>query len=182
MGLTVTEKEHWKDRIARRIDKRIEAISADDPNLFDRVKRDARQRALDSLGLAEMQAELDAIEQEKQTLEKRADRIGKGMLAHVRGVPVEDINDFYGYRRDHEVSGAIERRQQVHEDELLGESDLGQRILHLRREKEELIDVVWLATSPKEVKELWAKVTELLGDDQTQLQHDALTIDLVDNQ
>ena len=78
------------------------------------------------------------------------------------------------------MSGAIERRQQVHEDELLGESELGQRILHLRREKEELIDVVWLATSPKEVKELWAKVTELLGDDQTQLQHDALTIDLVD--
>ena len=95
-------------------------------------------------------------------------------------MPVEDITDFFGYRRDHEVSGAIERRQQVHEDELLGESELGQRILNLRREKEELIDVVWLATSPKEVKELWTKVTELLGDDQTQLQHDALTIDLVD--
>ena len=27
-GLTVTEKEHWKNRIARRIDKRIEAITA----------------------------------------------------------------------------------------------------------------------------------------------------------
>lgn len=84
------------------------------------------------------------------------------------------------YRREHEVSGAIERRQQVLEDELLAESEHGQRILYLRREKEELIDVVWLATSPKEVKELWTKVTELLGDDQTQLQHDALTIDLVD--
>ena len=24
-GLTVTEKEHWKERISRRIDKRIEA-------------------------------------------------------------------------------------------------------------------------------------------------------------
>ncbi len=31
MGLTVTEKEHWKDRIARRIDKRIEAIFAEEP-------------------------------------------------------------------------------------------------------------------------------------------------------
>ena len=181
MGLTVTEKEHWKDRIARRIDKRIEAISAEDPNLFDRVRRDARQRALDSLGLAEMQAELDAIEQEKDALEKRADRIGKGMLAHIRGVPVDNIDDFYGYRREHEVSSAIERRQQVHEDELLAESELGQRILHLRREQEELIDVVWLATSPKEVKELWTKITELLGDDQTQLQRDALTIEPVDD-
>jgi hypothetical protein len=25
-GLTVTEKEHWKERIERRIDKRIESI------------------------------------------------------------------------------------------------------------------------------------------------------------
>ena len=52
-GLTVTEKEHWKNRIARRIDKRIEAITADDPNFFERIERDARKQALESLGLAE---------------------------------------------------------------------------------------------------------------------------------
>ena len=52
-GLTVTEKTHWKDRIGRRIDKRIEAIYAEEPNLNDRVQRDARQRALQSLGRAE---------------------------------------------------------------------------------------------------------------------------------
>ena len=67
-GLTVTEKEHWKDRINRRIDKKIEVISAEDPNLFDRVRRDARQRALRSLGLHEMQAELDGIEQQQSVL------------------------------------------------------------------------------------------------------------------
>ena len=49
--LTVTEKEHWKGRIARRIDKKIEALTASDPNFFDRIDRQARQRALESLGL-----------------------------------------------------------------------------------------------------------------------------------
>jgi len=180
MGLTVTEKEHWKDRIARRIDKKIEVISAEDPNLFDRVSRDARQRALDSLGLAEMQAELDTIEQEKEILEKRGDRIGKAMLAHVRSVPVEDIDNYHGYRREHEVSGAVERRQKIHEEELLAESETGRQVLRLRQEKEELIDVVWLATSPAHIRTLWSKVVELLGDEQTQLQQDALAIQPVD--
>ena len=45
-GLTVTEKEHWRDRVARRIDKRIERIAAAEPNLMDRVKRDALPQAV----------------------------------------------------------------------------------------------------------------------------------------
>ena len=40
--------------------------------------------------------------------------------------------------------------------------------------------MVWLATSPKQIKQLWSKVAELLGDQQTQLQRDALAIDPVD--
>ena len=42
--LTVTEKVHWRDRIAKRIDRKIETISAAEPNLLDRVEREARQR------------------------------------------------------------------------------------------------------------------------------------------
>jgi len=41
-GLTVTEKEHWKERISRRIDKKIEAIAAEQPNLMDRVQRESQ--------------------------------------------------------------------------------------------------------------------------------------------
>ncbi len=84
-GLTVTEKQHWKERINRRIDKKIETISTEEPNLFDRIRREARQRALQSLGLAEMQAELDGIKQQQSVLEKRENQINKAMLAHIRG-------------------------------------------------------------------------------------------------
>ena len=175
-GLTVTEKEHWKDRIGKRIDKQIEAISAEDPNLLDRVHREARQRALASLGLSQMQQELDEVEQQQAALEKRQRQIQRAMLAHVRGVLVEDIDDYHAYRYDHEVDSAVGRRQAVHEDELLADSETGQRILKLRVEKDNLLDTVWLATSPKQIKELWSKVAELLGDDQTQLQRDALAI------
>lgn len=50
-GLTVTEKEHWKERISRRIDKKIDAIAAEQPNLMDCVQRESREKALQSLGL-----------------------------------------------------------------------------------------------------------------------------------
>ena len=176
-GLTVTEKEHWKNRIARRIDKRIEAITAGDPNFFERVERDARQRALESLGLAEHQAELDEIERQKDVLEKQQKQLHKAMLAKIRGVEADDLDDYYSYRHDSEVENAVKRRKAVHEDELLAESELGQQVLTLRQEKDELLDVVWLAASGIEIRQLWQKVVELLGDEQTQLQKDALAIE-----
>ena len=175
--LTVTEKEHWKDRIARRIDKKVEAITAADPNFFDRIERQARQRALESLGLAEHQAELDEIERQKESLERREKQLHKAMLAKVRDIQPVDLDDYSSYRHDSEVDGAIRKRKAVHEDELLAESELGQQVLRLRREREELLDVVWLATSPKRIKQLWSKVADLLGDEQTQLQRDALAMD-----
>ena len=176
MPLSVTEKEHWKERITRRIDKRIEVIHAEEPNFQDRVDRDARQRALESLDLAGMQAERDDIRKQKESLEKRDKQLRKQMLAHVRGVPVDDIDDFHSYSRDTEVSDAISRRQAIHEDQLLAETDRGSQILRLREEKENLLDTVWLATSSSQVKELWGKVTELLGAQPTQLESEALAI------
>jgi len=102
------------------------------------------------------------------------------MLARVRGVPVESIDVNSLYRFDQEVDSAVNRRKAAHEDELLAASELGQRILKLRQEKENLLDTVWLATSPKQIKELWSKVAELLGERQTQLEKEAMAIDPVD--
>ena len=175
-GLTVTEKEHWKDRISRRIDKRIEAIEAADPNLKDRIGREAREKALASLGLAELQREADDVERQKKALERRGKEVEKAMFARVRGVPIASIEGSnYGYHA--EIENAIRRRQNVHEDGLLAECEPGQRILALRKERDELLDTVWLATSGKDIRVLWQKVGELLGDQMTTLQGEALTIE-----
>ena len=177
MSLTVTEKQHWKDLIARRIDKRIECLLAAEPNLMDRIHRDARQRALQSLGLADWQAELDSIEHQKDMLEKRSQQVLKSILAHVRGVPIDDLEDTcYGYHREEEVKSAVAKRQKVHEDELLAECDTGKEVLRLRQEQENMLDIVWLATSPSQLKTLWSKVNALLGTTPTQLESDALAI------
>jgi hypothetical protein len=77
-----------------------------------------------------------------------------------------------------ETTGAetVHKRQAVHEDELLAQDDLGRKILRLRQEKDNLLDTVWLASSPQQLKDLWQKVSDLLGEDQTPLQKEALAL------
>ena len=174
-GLTVAEKNHWKDRLSKRIDRRIETIAAEEPNLLDRVKRDARERAMQSLNVAELQADVDAIEQQEETLDKRKGLLHRTMLARVRRVPLETIDQHYAPSHyNNEVENAVKSRQVIHEDELLAACEIGQRILVLRRERESLLDVIWLSTSPVQIREIWSKMSELLGDEQTQLHRDAL--------
>ena len=179
-GLTVTEKNHWRDRIAARIDRRIETILAADPGLMSRIQAEARGRALVSLGLAEHQAELESIAKQKEALDKRERRIRRSILAVVQGVPVEDIEESR-YFGPHDHDTAIANRQRVHEEQLLAEHEVGRQVLQLRSEKDNLLDVVWLATSPVQVRQLWSRVGELLGDKPTDLEREALAIKPVGN-
>ena len=134
-------------------------------------------QTLQSLGLAELSQRLETIEKQEEECQKQKVRIEREMVAVVRGVAVVDLDDgsYYG-RYSNDVDQAIDKRKVVVEDELLGQTDLGRQILKLRAERESLLDAIWLATSPRQVKDLWSKVAELLGDEPTQLERDALAI------
>ena len=176
MGVTVAEKNHWRERIESKIDRRVETILAAEPGLMDRVQREARGRALESLGLAGLQAELDQVAGQKKALQRRELRARRALVARVRGVELEQVEESYYTRYETEVPTAINKRQAVHEDELLAGHELGQQVLRLRAEKDNLLDVVWLATSPTQVRALWTKVDKLLGDEPTELEREALSI------
>jgi hypothetical protein len=126
-------------------------------------------------------AELDDIHEESRQLEERETNVKRSMLAIVRGENADDLSRHDVYRWDTEVNAAIKRRQSLHEDELLAESETGRRILELRQERENLLDTVWLATSSTQIRTLWTQLGELLDDEQTQLQRNALTISPTDD-
>jgi hypothetical protein len=63
------------------------------------------------------------------------------------------------------------------EEELLAETPLGQQILKLRAEKEALLDTVWLATSSSQIRDLWSRVSVVLGEEETPLQRQILSQD-----
>src|SRR5690348_2536175 len=92
-GLTVTEKQHWKDRIAARIDRAVERIKAQHPTLFPRVQREAHARALESLGLAGPYAEREQIQAEEAALARRKKQVHKALVAALRGVPADEVLD-----------------------------------------------------------------------------------------
>jgi hypothetical protein len=79
-GLTVTEKSHWRDRIAARIARSAERIKSRHPALFDRVTREAHTQALASLGLADAYAELESIKAEEAALGRRKKQAQRAMI------------------------------------------------------------------------------------------------------
>ena len=179
-GLSVTEKNHWRDRIAVRIDRRIEAITAGDPGFMERLHREARSKAIESLGLAELQAELDTIAVQDVELSKQERSIRRVIVGQIRGVDVQCIEeDRYFNPRDPEVDNAIARRKAIHEEKVLAADRLGREILKLGVERERLLDVVWLATCSSQVRALWSKVGEFLGEGPTRLEREALAIEPV---
>ena len=181
-GLTVTEKQHWKDRIAARIDRAVERIRARHPALFDRVRRQAHANALESLGLAESYAELEAIQAEEAALARRKKRAQRAMLASLRGTPIEEVSDSFSIKYGCELplpieaAEAVVRRQAAHQEQLLGDDPIGRDIARLEAERDQLLDVVWLATSSAQIKQLWSQVGALLGDEPTHLEREALAI------
>ena len=179
MSITVRDKEHWKNRITRKIDQAVEAVlAAENPNFMEHIKREAKDRTLKSLGIAELKSEVESIDRETEALDKKRRKALKRMLAVVRGVDVDDVTESgSGYGEHHEVRGAISRRQEVIEKELLAEDELGRRILGFQQEKEELLDTVWLATSSIQIKELWSTVAEVLNQEPTEFQKEALSIE-----
>ena len=162
MPLTVTEKEHWRQRIAAKVERRIEALAAGDPGLMDRVQAEARRRAVQSLGLAESQAELDAVVGDRKALDRREKRAQRAMVARLQGLPAEEVPDtaIYGDQFTQTVNTAVQKRQAVHEEELLAEHAVGRDVLRLRAERENLLDVVWLATT---CQTYWTSCYDPLG-------------------
>ena len=183
MPLTVSEKTHWKERITKRIDQRIEtSIAKQDPTLLQRVIEQARKRAYASLGIADQQHELEQVEEQKQDLDRRERRLRAEQRAVIKGTSLEEEVEAGIFRFDTVVEQAVKARSTAFEADELVKSDLGKQVLALREEKDNLLDTVWLATSSTQIKELWEQVNALLERTPTQLEKKALTIAPVEDQ
>ncbi len=175
MSLTVTEKEHWKNRIEQRIDRRISQIESEDPAFMQGIRTEAHNTALISLGVSELMEKIELNKRREKRQQRELVRLYKQIGAMLDGGRPEDYERSTRYMLQKQVEDAIEQRKFVHEEELLGKEERGKRIVDLRREKEQLLDTIWLATSPKQIRELWSGVDRLLGETGTDLQRETLS-------
>ena len=177
MALTIKEKEHWKERISRRIDHAIEQLLTNEDSEFRRrVEAQATERAWESLGIKSLRDEVLQIEQETARLAARREEVYAAMAAELPNGPVVPKGVRY-YSIPDEVQRAVRRRRTKHIQELMAAAPLGRKILRLEQEKEELLDTVWLATSPREIKQLWVRFGEMLGWEPPEVQKQAVSIE-----
>jgi hypothetical protein len=174
-SLTTAVIHYWTQRLAQRIDQKIDQLAAAEPGVRERLAAQARQSALRSLGLEELQTELDALAAQKQQWQQRQRQAQRAMLAVLRRQPLEAVTHVTDEAMQAEIRQAIEQRQASQEEELLAADAWGQHILRLRRERDNLQDTVWLASSPAGLRQLWAKVLHVLDEEPTALQRQALT-------
>lgn len=177
MTLTVTEKQHWKERIGRKIAQAIaDFVDRQEPGYLERVTREARQAAIKHLGMTELLEREQLFEEQEKKLRQDKQELYRQLTAAARKVPLDEVQVDYHYHCS-EWERAIRERQTSEERRLLATSPLGEVVLKLRREEEELLDTVWLATSPKQIKNLWQGVTELVSGELTALQKQAMEAD-----
>ena len=81
------------------------------PQLFQRIRAQARDKAVAALGLTELLAEQHQIEQQKKDLEDRELEVCRQSLALLRGVDPHKVDNYSRYQSDAEVGKAINLRQ-----------------------------------------------------------------------
>lgn len=170
--LTVTEKDHWKSRIERRINKAIEVLELKDPNLIASIDAEAEKAAHKQIGTHNLQAELQHLKDQIRSLEEARDRVQTEMLKV--GLGESYSTQMPDYHNRNTFAAKLKRVQETLADGLLRNTDIGREILKLRVEKESLLDTVWLATSNSQIRDLWTRVASVVGDETTPLQQEVL--------
>ena len=167
MPLTVKEKEHWKERIEKKIDKAIEKAYRDEGNgLREKIRQQAKTRAMKHYGLEDymrQHASLKAQIEELQSQQLRA--------SEAASKPFENTSSYYCWSERHSlIVSVINRAAKDLEKQILQESEFGRKILRLEREREELIDTIWLTTSLVQIRRLWNDFSAMLTEEPTELQ------------
>src|SRR5207247_5462783 len=124
---SVTNELRW--RLGRRLDQQIAALWARDPGFQEHVRREARRRALQSLGLTELQAEWDALATQRQELARRRRRLRRALGAAVRRVAPADAANPAADRPEDKARRALQQLQVLHEREVLAEHERGQEVV-----------------------------------------------------
>ena len=148
---------------SHRIDKRIEITFATEPSYQVSIQRQARQRAMESLGWLKLAGGKPTRLANSRNSWTSANSRSSGQWwpesadprrrRGARPLPLHAARDSTGIQRGRGAQRGVAGRKRQ-----------GPASPTTAPERENLLDTVWLATSGKQIKELWTKVAELLGD------------------
>ena len=176
--LTVAEKQHWKNRISKKLDRAIDRLWSKETGLkasFTAQAERMMENRFSDLSFAEIRKSKKVI---KET-EARLKVLEKECLELKRGVLV-GFSEQTGFLSDFQVGNryevAMKKKVDAEMAEVMAAHPIGCEILELEREKEELLDTIWLATSNVQLKSLWTRFAELIDEAPTSMQSEAIAL------
>lgn len=123
------------------------------------------------MGIETHYTHLEVLELESKRISAERDQLENKILSQLQARGIDSSEYCSGKRR---IEDTINARARLMEHDVLTESETGQEILRLRNEQDQLLDTVWLATSPVQIRTLWLRFNELVGDQPTELQKQTL--------
>jgi hypothetical protein len=171
--ISYSERTEWKSRIEKRFQAAIDNLKASTSLDWEQVNDKAKQKAHECLGISKLIQRVEKLQDTVVQLEAEKEAIENAMYEQVLGEKISQAR-YRGYysRRFLEVAQA--RINQIRQ-ELLLEHPEGQQLVAFEREKEAVLDTILLASSSRELRLLWSRVTDALGESPTALQAQILT-------
>ena len=126
--LTVTEKEHWKERIERRVNRAIATLEAQDLSLMPGITAEADRLAHDALGTAEFHDKIEALNAQLITLKAEQERLERTMYARALGELA--IRTHHDYRLRDDFRAKHRKLKEPIEERLLVQSPLARKSLN----------------------------------------------------
>ena len=169
MALSVTEKQHWKERIDEKIKRRIDSLKSRNAAYFAETESAAKQSATEELGI---HSSIETVKSMEQKIEKLEGETKERLSQVIEKITGKRPDSYFARMStvDSELKPHIERCL----NELLAADPRGQEVLKLESEREQLLDTIWLATSSRQVRDMWAEVLKLLGEDSSEFQKEVI--------
>lgn len=155
MALTLTEKQHWKNRIDSKLGRRIRELRESEPELISRFQEAA---------LKDVRAGLDHDFSRLEELEALQASTDEAVATALREI-YEKLTGESEERADRwTIDRKLDELRAERFEEFLRDSELGKRVTELENRREELTDEILLATNIQQIIDAWEEVTRLISD------------------
>jgi hypothetical protein len=158
MAISVTEKEHIKELIEKRINAEIERISTENKSDADDIRTQARKQAITALGLTQAIEDLESIDQQIAKLNDKRAKVEQKTLESLN----IDMNRNYNRNSRQAIDSKIASASVSYEKALVEAHPKLKQINALKDERDNLLQTIWIATSNSQVKALFDYLNDLL--------------------
>ena len=145
MAISVTEKEHIRELIEKRINAEIERISIENKSDADDIKARARTQAINALGITQAITDLDALELQIERLNEKRLKLEQKTLEFLD----IDTSRTYNCNLRQAINAKISSASVSYEKALIDAHPKLMKINELKAEKDNLLQTIWIATSNK---------------------------------